>query len=117
MMAVTPGEKLTIYAAGLGRLGCSALLPLVISFGQERLITISASVASGVIACYQLGYGIAIFGFGPLRTAGFTVPESYGASAVVAVLLGLLSLAVARGRPSPAALHPRPATSSDMQHS
>jgi len=70
-----------------------------------------------VIAFYQLGYGIAAFGVSPLRTAGFTPPEIYGVSAVVAVLLGLLSLAVARGRPSPAALHPRPATSSDMQHS
>ena len=73
-------------------------------------MTISASVASGVIACYQLGYGIASFGLGPLRTAGFTLPEIYGAGAVVAVLLGLLSLAVARGRPSPAVLHPRPAS-------
>ena len=109
-MAATPGAKLTIYAFGLAGLGCSALLPLTISFGQERLITISASVASGVIACYQLGYGIAAFGVGPLRTAGFTLPEIYGASAVVPVLLGLLSLAVARGRPSPAALHPRPAS-------
>jgi hypothetical protein len=87
-MAATPGAKLTIYAAGPAGLGCSALLPLMISFGQERLITISASVAGGVIACYQLGYGIAAFGVGPLRTAGFTPPEIYGVSAVVAVLLG-----------------------------
>ena len=42
VMAATPGEKLTICAAGLAGLGCSALLPLTISFGQERLITISA---------------------------------------------------------------------------
>ena len=53
-----------------------------------------------MIACYQLGYGIAAFRVGPLRTAGFTLPEIYGASAVVAVLLALLSLAVDRGRPS-----------------
>jgi hypothetical protein len=55
-MAATPGEKLTICA-----------------FGLERLITISASVAGGVIACYQLGYGIAAFEVGPLRTAGSAV--------------------------------------------
>jgi hypothetical protein len=38
-----------------------------ISFGQERLVSMSAAVASGVIACYQFGYGIAAFGVGPLR--------------------------------------------------
>jgi hypothetical protein len=104
------GAAAGMLAFGLAGLGCSALLPLTISFGQERLVSISASVASGVIACYQLGYGIAALGVGPLRAAGFTLPEIYGASAVVAVLLGQLAVAVARRRPSPAALHPRPAT-------
>jgi MFS family permease len=99
-----------VLAFGLAGLGCSALLPLTISFGQERLLAMSASVASGVIACYQVGYGIAAFGVGPLRAAGYMLPEVYGASAAVSVVLGLLSLAVARGRPSPAALHPRPAS-------
>jgi MFS family permease len=99
-----------VIAFGLAGLGCSALLPLTISFGQERLVSMSASAAGGVIACYQFGYGIAAFGVGPLRSAGFTLPEIYGASAVVAVLLGALSLVIARGRPSPAALHPRPAS-------
>ena len=61
------------------------------------------------IACYQLGYGIAAFGIGPLRSAGLTLPEIYGASAAVAAVLGLLSVGVARGRPSPSALH-RPAS-------
>jgi MFS family permease len=99
-----------VIAFGLAGLGCSALLPLTISFGQERLVSMSASAAGGVIASYQFGYGIAAFGVGPLRSAGFTLPEIYGASAVVAVVLGALSLVVARGRPSPAALHPRPAS-------
>jgi hypothetical protein len=101
---------LGVIAFGLAGLGCSALLPLTISFGQERLVSMSSSVASGVIACYQVGYGIAAFGIGPLRSAGLTLPEIYGASAAVAVVLGLLSIGVARGRPSPAALHPRPAS-------
>jgi len=101
---------LGVVAFGLAGLGCSALLPLTISFGQERLTAMSASAASGVIACYQLGYGIAAFGVGPLRSAGFSLPQIYGASAGVSVVLGLLSVVVARGRPSPAALHPRPAS-------
>ena len=99
-----------IAAFGLAGLGCSALLPLTISFGQESLTAISASVAGGVIAFYQLGYGLAAFGVGPIRSAGVTLPEIYGASAAVAAALAVLSFAIAGGRPSPAALHPRPAS-------
>ncbi|MHB1593092.1 MAG: MFS transporter [Streptosporangiaceae bacterium] len=94
---------------GLAGLGCSALLPLTISLGQEKLTGFAASVASGVIACYQLGYGLAAFGVGPLRSAGLTLADLYALSAAVSVALGLLSFAIARHRPSPAALHPRPA--------
>ena len=101
---------LGILAFGPAGLGCSALLPLTISFGQESLTAISASVAGGVIAFCQLGYGLAAFGVGPLRSAGFTRPEIYAASAAVAALLAGLSFAIAGGRPSPAALHPRPAS-------
>ncbi|HEX9066518.1 MAG TPA: MFS transporter [Streptosporangiaceae bacterium] len=99
-----------VLAFGLAGLGCSALLPLTISFGQEAMTAVSASVASGVIACYQLGYGFAAFGVGPLRSAGLTLPEIYAGAAGLAVVLGVLSLLIARGRPSPAAVHPRPAT-------
>jgi predicted MFS family arabinose efflux permease len=97
-----------VLAFALAGFGCSALLPLTISFGQERLASMSAAMAGLVIAFYQLGYGIAAFGVGPLRRAGFTLPGLYGATAVVAVALGLLSLAVAHGRPSPRSVHPRP---------
>ena len=57
---------LGVLAFGLAGLGCSALLPLTISFGQNELTTIGASVAGGLIAFYQIGYGIAAFGVGPL---------------------------------------------------
>jgi hypothetical protein len=49
-----------VLAFGLAGFGCSALLPLTISFGQERLVSMSAVVAGPVIAFYQLGYGIAV---------------------------------------------------------
>jgi predicted MFS family arabinose efflux permease len=97
-----------ILAFGLAGFGCSALLPLTISFGQERLASMSAAMAGLVIAFYELGYGIAAFGVGPLRRAGLTLPGLYGVSALVAVALGVLSLAVAHGRPSPRSVHPRP---------
>ena len=97
-----------IGAFALAGFGCSALLPLTISFGQEKLTSISAAVAGLVIACYQAGYGIAAFGVGPLRHAGLSLADLYAVSAGVAVVLGVLSFGVAHRRPSPAALHPRP---------
>jgi hypothetical protein len=45
---------------------------------------------------------------GPLRQAGLTLPDLYGVSAVVAVVLGLLSLAIAHRRRSPRSVHPGP---------
>jgi MFS family permease len=100
---------LGILAFGLAGLGCSALLPLTISLGQGELTAISASVAGGVIAFYQLGYGIAAFGVGPLESAGVDLPTVFGFAAIVAAAMGLLSFAVAGRRPEPASLHPRPA--------
>ena len=97
-----------IGAFALAGFGCSALLPLTISFGQEKLTSISAAVAGLVIACYQAGYGIAAFGVGPLRHAGLSLEDLYAVSAGVAVVLGVLSFGVAHRRPSPASLHPRP---------
>jgi hypothetical protein len=45
---------------------------------------------------------------GPLTSAGVRLPAVYAASAVVAVVMGVLSLAVAHRQPSPTAVHPRP---------
>jgi FHS family glucose/mannose:H+ symporter-like MFS transporter len=95
-------------ALGLAGLGCSALLPLTISFGQAKLAGHEAMVAGGVIACYQAGYGLAAFGVGPLTSAGVRLPAVYAASAVVAVVMGVLSLAVAHRQPSSTTVHPRP---------
>ncbi len=85
-----------IVAFGLAGLGCSALLPLTIGFGQEEFATIAAAVAGAIIASYQLGYGIAAFGIGPLLDAGVGLPAVYAAAAGIAAGMGLLSFAVAR---------------------
>ena len=110
LIAVLPSDApgLAVAAFCLAGLGCWALLPLTMSFGQQRLAGHEAMVAGGVIACYQLGYGLAAFGVGPLTSAGVRLPAVFGASAVVAVVMGGLSLAVAHGQPSPATVHPRP---------
>ena len=106
-IAVLPDEPaLGVLAFGLAGLGCSALLPLTISFGQEELKAFAAATAGGVIAFYQLGYGIAAFGVGPLLDGGVGLPTIYAVAAAIAAGMGVWSFAVARRRPSPASLHP-----------
>jgi fucose permease len=102
----TPWLGVAVF--GLAGLGCSALLPLTISLGQDALTTMSATVAGGVIAFYQVGYGIAAFGVGPLVDHGTSLSTIYGWAAVAAAAMALLSFAVAARQPSPERLHPRP---------
>jgi MFS family permease len=88
---------LGILAFGLTGLGCSALLPLTISFGQEAMTIIAASVAGRLIAFYQMGYGLAAFGVGPLEEyAGLSLNTLFGFGAVVALALAALSFVVTR---------------------
>jgi len=54
----------------------------------------SGAIAGGVIAFYQVGYGLAAFGVGPLLDHGVGLPTVYGLAAVVAVGMGLVSFAV-----------------------
>jgi fucose permease len=97
-----------ILVFAVAGMGCSALLPLLISFGQEELTGIAASVAGGLIAFYQIGYGIAAFGVGPLQNrAGLGMGAIFGGTAGIALIMALLSFIVVRragalvGEPSP----------------
>jgi MFS family permease len=93
---------LGILTFALAGLGCSALLPLTISFGQAELTTIAASAAGGLIAFYQIGYGIAAFGVGPLQSwAGLDLTIIYAGSAAVALSMAVVSFVVTRTSPAP----------------
>ncbi len=65
-------------------------------------------VAGAIIAFYQLGYGIAAFGAGPLQRAGVSLSTIFGLTAVCAVAMGGLSFLLARRHQSVSHLHPRP---------
>jgi MFS family permease len=87
---------LGVLIFALAGLGCSALLPWTISFAQTELTNMSATVASGLIAAYQTGYGIAAFGVGPLLTStGLDLRWLYGGSSLVALVLAALTYFVA----------------------
>ena len=93
-----------IAVFALAGLGCSALLPLTISFGEEDLTAISAAMAGGVIALLPARYGIAAFGVGPLKDAGISLSALFGFTAIVAAVMGLLSFFVVRRRPDSAGI-------------
>jgi len=96
------GAGIALFA--LAGLGCSALLPLTISFGEEDLTAISAAMAGGVIAFYQLGYGIAAFGVGPVQDDGISLSAIFRFTAIIAAVIVLLSFFVTRRRPAQAEL-------------
>ena len=78
------------------------MLPLTISFGQRDLVTIGAAVSGLLIASYQVGYGIAAFGFGPLQDlAGVSLSAIFGIAAIAALAMGALSFVIV-GRREPA---------------
>ena len=83
-------------------------MPLTISFAQADLVAISAATAGLVIASYQLGYGIAAFGAGPLQDAGVSLPTIFGIAAVAAGAMGVLSFVIARPEHEVTTVHPRP---------
>jgi hypothetical protein len=102
LIAIMPTGSvgLGILVFGLAGLGCSALLPLTIGFGQEELVAVAASVAGFLIAFYQMGYGIAAFGVGPLeRFTGLDLRQIYGLVALVALAMAALSFVVVVRRP------------------
>lgn len=99
---LAPGDSaagLTLFA--LAGLGCSALLPLIISAGQQRLTQLGESTAGVLIAFYQLGYGLAAFGGGSLQQAlKLSISSLFGWGAWVAIGLALLAAWITLKRPA-----------------
>ena len=100
LISQLPDDKpaLAILSFGLAGLCCSALLPLTISFGQGDLTVMGAAVAGGVIAAYQVGYGIAAFGAGPLQSAGIDLSTLFGFTAIVAAAMAAIGFTITRVR-------------------
>jgi len=63
-----------ILAFGLAGFGCSALLPLTISFGQERLASMSAAMAGLVIAFTSWATGLPRSAWGRCGAPGSRCP-------------------------------------------
>jgi MFS family permease len=95
-----------IVVFGLAGLACSAFLPLSISFGGDEFPHLSAVMAGELIAFYQLGYGVAAFGIGPLRDGiGLRFSTIFAIGSIVAVPLVVVAWFVIR-RPLAARQYP-----------
>jgi fucose permease len=91
------GQTGGIIAFGLAGLACSAFLPLSISFGGKDYPELSAVMAGELIAFYQLGFGVAAFGIGPLHgPAGLALATIFAAGSLVAVPLVLIAYFIIR---------------------
>jgi MFS family permease len=97
LAARVQGETGGILAFGFAGLACSAFLPLSISFGGREFPQLSAVMAGELIAFYQLGYGVAAFGIGPLRDLiGLAFSTILAAGSIVAAPLAIIALFVIR---------------------
>ncbi len=94
-LLLPPGSSVAgIALFGVAGLGCSALLPLTVSFGEKELTVMSESVAGRLIASYQIGYGVAAFGVGPLLAVGIPLAVVFGGAAIVALAVGAVAVAI-----------------------
>jgi MFS family permease len=88
-VAARGSAPLAVAEFALAGLGCSALLPLTISLSED-LFT-SPAVSGRLIAVYQIGYGIAAFGVGPLVTGGVRLGDVFAGAAAVALAISILA--------------------------
>jgi hypothetical protein len=88
----TPAETRVVNAAG------AAQGIVLVTFPAASTIFTSASEYDLSNTQYQVGYGIAAFGVGPLVDGGVALSTVYAASAAIAVVLGLLAFAVTSQR-------------------
>ncbi len=86
-----------VLAFGFAGLACSAFFPLSISFGGNEFTRLRAVVSGELIAFYQVGYGVAAFGVGPLRdVTGVPLSTIYAAASLVAGAMFVLAFLVIR---------------------
>jgi fucose permease len=86
-----------LLAFGAAGLACSAILPFSISFAGTAFPRQAAMMSGALIAFYQVGYGIAAFGVGPLRPlTGIAYSAVFSAGSVVALALAVVAFLVVR---------------------
>ena len=101
IVAVANDAASGIVAFAVAGLACSAFLPFSISFAGAEFPQQAATMSGALIAVYQVGYGVAAFGVGPMRQrAGLDYSTVFALGGIVAVALALATLLLIRA-PAP----------------
>lgn len=95
-VASRPGPALGLALFAVAGLGCSALLPSVISFGQQDLAAMHGSAVGALIAAYQIGYALAAFIVSPLMAAGLDFGVIFAIVAAAAAVMTVLIYPITR---------------------
>jgi fucose permease len=96
------GVAAGIAAFAAAGFACSAMLPLSLSFGGAEFPGRTAAMSGALIAFYQVGYGVAAFGVGPLHErGGVAYSTAYSVGGAVALILAAVAYGVVR-RPAQA---------------
>ena len=86
-----------LFAFGIAGLGCSAFFPLSISLAGDEFPALSSVMSGELIAFYQLGYGVAAFGTGPLRNlGGLSFATIFAGASALAIGMGILAILILR---------------------
>ena len=98
-VAHAEGALTGILAFGAAGIACSGFLPLSISLGGTEFPTRAATISGELIAFYQIGYGVAAFGVGPLRALrGVDYSTMFSLGSLVSVLLFAVAVGISRRR-------------------
>jgi FHS family glucose/mannose:H+ symporter-like MFS transporter len=101
IIAAASSATTGIIAFAVAGLACSAFLPFSISFAGTEFPRQAATMSGSLIAIYQVGYGVAAFGVGPMRQhAGLDYATVYSLGGIVALALALVALLLIRS-PAP----------------
>jgi fucose permease len=86
-----------LFAFGIAGLGCSAFFPLSISLAGDEFPALSSVMSGELIAFYQLGYGVAAFGTGPLTNlGGLSFATIFAGASALAIGMGILAILILR---------------------
>jgi MFS transporter, FHS family, glucose/mannose:H+ symporter len=97
LIARSDGATAGIAGFAAAGLACSAFLPLSISFSGAEFPRRAATMSGELIAFYQVGYGIAAFGVGPLRElAGLGYAMAFSFGSLFALILAIVASQVVR---------------------
>ena len=96
-IAHAQGAAAGVMCFGAAGLACSAFLPLSISLAGEEFPRLAATMSGELIASYQIGYGVAAFGVGPLREfGGLAFSTIFAAGGGVALMLAFVAWRLGR---------------------